>query len=175
MGKIVYRKARMSDARQLRDHINRLIREDAQVAFAPGKPFTLKEEKAWLKNSVTRVRKGDAVSIVAEVDGRVVGNVGISREGSRARPTHMMHYGLFGIAISDPDFRGKKIGERLARLALTEAKKIGISLVALDPFSCNAPAIALYKKLGFRECGRIPGGVLYKGKYVDRIMMFKRL
>jgi len=38
-------------------------------------------------------------------------------------------------------------------------------------FGSNKPAIALYKKSGFKEFARYPKWVLHKGRYVDYIIM----
>ncbi len=45
--------------------------------------------------------------------------------------------------------------------------------ISLAVFSTNKNAIALYKKLGFKQEGRCPRDMIIAGKYVDSILMYK--
>ena len=171
--KVVYRKPKESDARQLMLHINRLIDEDTYI-LANAKHYSLKEERAWLKSVLKRMRTGNSACVVAEAGGRIVGLAHVDRQGD-AHATRSRHVGTFGISISDPEFRGKGMGERLARLAIREAGRRGMRLVLLDYLDSNERARRLYRKLGFRECGRIPGAVLFRGRLLARVMMWKAL
>ena len=56
---------------------------------------------------------------------------------------------------------------------LDETKKNleGIRTAILHVFGTNEKAIALYKSLGFVEVGRIKGGTLHKGEYIDELTM----
>lgn len=51
----------------------------------------------------------------------------------------------------DEKFRGKKIGEALALAAIRKAKEVKAEKIILYSNTKLAPAIALYKKLGFNE------------------------
>lgn len=48
-----------------------------------------------------------------------------------------------------PRFRGNKLGERLAKLVIADAKDIGYSHMLLDTLPFLESAIHMYKKLGF--------------------------
>ena len=50
-------------------------------------------------------------------------------------------------------YRGSGLGRRLAMAVIEEAKKRNYSRVVLDTLPKLAPAIALYRDLGFRETG----------------------
>lgn len=69
------------------------------------------------------------------------------------------------------DMRGKHIGEALVTHCLKKAKDLGFRILQFNAVvSSNAPALALYKKLGFVPLGVIPSGFLMKdGTYEDII------
>lgn len=50
-----------------------------------------------------------------------------------------------------PEFRGKKIGRKLAEEIIDEARKIGYSIMKLDTIDTMKEAIAMYKSMGFTE------------------------
>lgn len=39
-------------------------------------------------------------------------------------------------------------------------------------FANNDGARGFYRKMGFRESGRIPKAIFYKGRYVDQVLMY---
>ena len=55
----------------------------------------------------------------------------------------------------DDRFRGRGFGSKIIRAAEKEARKRGIKNAYVDTFSFQAPGF--YKKLGFREFGRLKG------------------
>lgn len=69
------------------------------------------------------------------------------------------------------DIRGKHIGEQLVRHCLEKAKELDFKILQFNAVvKSNAPALALYKKLGFTQLGTIPGGFCMKdGTYEDII------
>jgi GNAT superfamily N-acetyltransferase len=50
-------------------------------------------------------------------------------------------------------YRGSGLGRRLALEVIEAARRLDYARVALDTLPKLAPAIALYRDLGFRECG----------------------
>jgi len=50
-----------------------------------------------------------------------------------------------------PDFRGKKIGRKLAEAVIAEARKIGYSIMKLDTIDTMTEAITMYQSMGFTE------------------------
>ena len=62
---------------------------------------------------------------------------------------------------------------------MKEAEKHAIYMrlksMKFEVFENNEPAIALYEKMGYNITGRVPGAILYKGEYLDSIIMTKML
>jgi len=172
MGKTVYRELKMGDVDALVRFANELVAEDTFVLI--DKKMTKKFEKKWVLGQLKRIRKRDAVTLLAESDGRIVGNCGIRRKmRGDVRCGRIGHSADFGISVSK-DYRGHGVGETLARKTIALAKKrLGIRLLTLTHFANNKIAHGLYLKLGFRDCGKWPKALKFRGKYVDEVLMYK--
>jgi ribosomal protein S18 acetylase RimI-like enzyme len=53
--------------------------------------------------------------------------------------------------------RGSGVGRALAEAALGRARERGCARIVLDTDEANAPAVALYRSLGFRSGSDLPG------------------
>lgn len=95
---------------------------------------------------------------VALVEGSVVGYAAASREGD------LVH--ILSIAVLPP-FRRKGIGRALLRRILEEGRAMGLNGAILEVGVENEAAKALYRSLGFAECGRIAG---YYGSGRDAVV-----
>lgn len=67
--------------------------------------------------------------------------------------------------------RGMHIGEALVRHSIAQAQAFGFRILQFNAVvASNAPALALYRKIGFTPLGTIPGGFrLDDGSYADII------
>jgi GNAT superfamily N-acetyltransferase len=70
-----------------------------------------------------------------------------------------------------PDARGSGASGSLLRAAIDDAERRGALRVALWVNGANTHALELYKRIGFRESGRIPGGIKIAEKLVDDVLM----
>jgi L-amino acid N-acyltransferase YncA len=70
--------------------------------------------------------------------------------------------------------RGKRIGERLILHSMEKARELDFRILQFNAVTAtNAGALHLYRKLGFSQLGRIPGGFRAKnGEYIDIIPHF---
>jgi ribosomal protein S18 acetylase RimI-like enzyme len=115
-----------------------VARERRYLALVEGPP--IEGSRAFVQSLLN----GAGVQVLAMDSDSVVGWCDIVRE-SRDGFRHTGHLGM-GVV---PEFRGRGIGERLARAALDAAVADGMERIELEVFASNASAIALYDKLGF--------------------------
>ncbi|MBI2266965.1 MAG: GNAT family N-acetyltransferase [Armatimonadetes bacterium] len=151
------------DPKELCNYINSLVEEDSAITLDEFQ--TPESEAAWLEAMLQAQVMGRAVYLVAEHEGRKVAGANASRGMWRERDNVIL-----GIAIVK-DFRGVGLGEILMKELIDRARALSPRNIFLMVFEGNDRAIALYKKLKFREIGRLPGWVRWKGKYVDHIYM----
>lgn len=74
--------------------------------------------------------------------------------------------------MTAPAFRRRGVAEALLREAFREGARRGIAAYTLEVRVGNAPAIALYEKLGFVSEGVRPG--FYEKPREDALIMWKR-
>jgi GNAT superfamily N-acetyltransferase len=70
-----------------------------------------------------------------------------------------------------PDARGTGASSKLIQAAVESARGRGARRVALWVNGVNTHAQALYERMGFRQTGRIPGGIQVADQYVDDVLM----
>lgn len=92
----------------------------------------------------------EAQIVAADAEGRVVGHIYIERE---AHPV-TRHVASLGIAVA-AGARGRGIGTALMAEAMRWARSVGVETVVLSVYPHNAGAIALYRKFGFTQEGRL--------------------
>lgn len=98
---------------------------------------------------------GTHVRLVAELDGTVVGNATLIRD------PHILkqHIGSVHDVVVCGLFQGRGIARRLFEQIDAEAVAMGLQMLEISVRAGTA-AEQVYRKLGFREYGRLPGGVL---------------
>jgi ribosomal protein S18 acetylase RimI-like enzyme len=109
-----------------------------------------------------------AVVVIAEADGKAVGQSNARKRGGRLR-----HTAGLGVFVKK-QYRNQGIGSELMRELENQARAIGVEILYLEVYGIS-PATGLYERLGYREHGRLPGGIKYRGEYVDRVSMYKRI
>ena len=110
----------------------------------------------------------DQHSLVACVDGEVVGNLGLETYSTRWR---MRHTGRIGMAVRD-DWQGQGVGTALMEAALDLADNwLNLTRIELHVYVDNAAGIALYEKFGFEVEGTHHRFAFRDGEYVDAYSM----
>jgi diaminopimelate decarboxylase len=108
----------------------------------------------------------EGAELVAVEDGRVIGQLGVSRE----RHPATRHVATLGMAVA-ADRRGLGVGSALLAAAIRWATAVGVRRLVLSVYPSNASAIALYRKFGFVEEGRLSRQSRKAYGYEDEILM----
>lgn len=166
---IVFRYPRFDDLDGLLKSINSLVEERAMMSTQ--KKLSRREEMKWLAERLTEIENKGVVFLVVEWNGKIMGSAGVTK---RENPPSN-HIGDLGISLRK-EIRGRGVGKKLIREIIKEAKEnLKIKIVVLEAFGENKIAQNLYRKVGFKELGRIKKGIKHYGKYKDRVLMVKYL
>lgn len=101
-----------------------------------------------------------------ETDGKLIGLTSLDKINWISRNAYI------SIAIYDTNFWGRGIGEEATRLLLEYAfEYLNLYKINLEVYEYNERAIKLYKKIGFKEEGRLRKNNLRHEERHDVIMM----
>jgi RimJ/RimL family protein N-acetyltransferase len=164
---VILRTPRWEDLDDFYELINSLVEEGADIFM--NQKVTRDEEADWLGRTLASLEKDTKFYLVAEVNGSVIANSEFSKKSG-----YSSHVGELGIIIKK-GFREVGIGTEMLKTLIARAETIGLEIMTLRVFSSNERAYHVYEKLGFREVGRIPKVLFKNGKYLDNIIMVKRL
>lgn len=132
----------------------RRLRRDGIARFPSAFIPSLEEHDASpAKDDVARLARGDR--FLAFRGETPVGLVGMNRHAGRSD-----HRGEIGPMYVVPDAQQAGVATLLLRHVLEYARQVGIWQPELAVNEDNNRAIALYKKHGFIEVGRIPNAVM---------------
>jgi diaminopimelate decarboxylase len=158
---IVLRSAEPRDTRSFLVFWRAIVAEGryvrSQEVGTPARVYRARFRHAWT----------DREAQVVALDGdRVVGHVYVQRE---AHPV-TRHVATLGIAVS-ADHRGEGIGMALMAEAFRWGRNVGVEKIMLSVYPHNDAAIALYRRFGFVEEGRLVGHSRKSSGYEDEILM----
>ncbi len=160
---ISVRRARLDDAAAIAATMADPLVQPALLQL----PFA--DEAFWRKR-ITDMPGGSTANelfLVAECNGRVVGNAGL-HGNPNLRRRHVMG---FGIAV-DANAHGQGAGSALMTALFAWADDWAQVLrIELTVFADNHRAIALYERFGFEHEGRHRAYALRQGEYVDVLAM----
>jgi putative acetyltransferase len=152
MSDIEIRAAEISDA----EAIHEIMGCPGVIANSMQLPWrTLEWHRRWLGR-----RRPEDHLLVAIIDERVIGNLGLDTVGAARRS----HVATMGMSVHD-DFQNRGVGSALmvAMIELADSW-LGLRRIELEVYADNAAAIHLYEKFGFviegtaRDYARRPGG-----------------
>lgn len=139
-------------------HLN-VIRGIANGVFEGAVPWSPGTYEEWFD-------KRQVFPIVCEDEaiGEPVGLLDLSR----LDPDVMQHVMILGMYVR-AEYQGLGVGTQLMDAMKTLARRLNLSKVMLTVFEGNTAAEKLYRKVGFVECGKLPGW-LQEG-YIDETYM----
>ena len=126
---------------------------DAPDAFAQTHAeISAKPDAYWEQMTYGLTRPDGHAMLLAEDDGVVVGMAfGVMPQVRPQDRADVPHLGGMWVA---PATRGRGVGRALAEAVLDWARERGLGLIALWVTEGNAPAIALYERMGFARTGK---------------------
>lgn len=125
-------------------------------------PYTMEERIDWFRSH----NPDEYPVFVAELDGRVVGYVSYTPY----RPRRMaLKYAAEVSYFVSFDYHKRGIGTKLLEYAVSRAAEFNIRALIAILISHNEASIALLKKFGFEEWGRMPGIVVFDDKEYDHL------
>lgn len=136
------------------------------LAYAGTLQVPMPSAEMWKKRLAESPASDHA--LVAEVDGKVVGNIGLHAiQKSRRRA----HVAAIGMAVHDA-YHGKGVGSALIKSAIDLADNwLQYTRLELTVYTDNAAALSLYKKFGFEIEGTHKQYAFRNGVYVDSYSM----
>jgi ribosomal-protein-alanine acetyltransferase len=123
--------------------IRKLTKSDVSAVFAilQGSP----EAAAWSQESLLQLASADPAAWVVDLNGVLIGFL-IGRIAAD-------EFEILNMAISRAH-RRSGIGSKLLESALEFSRTVGSARAYLEVRASNEPALALYARCGFTECGR---------------------
>lgn len=156
----------LENVKKFQNFIDSLVEENTQIK--KNKKISLKEERNWLQQRLKAIKNHKQVSLVAEVNNKVVGFTNIHLHFGRQE-----HIGSFNISIRN-GYRNLGLGTHLTNEILKLARKElkpRPRMIRLNVLPTNKPALKLYTKFGFKKVAVVPKQFNLNGKLVDEIIM----
>jgi RimJ/RimL family protein N-acetyltransferase len=135
------RRARPEDADAILRLFEAIAGERRHILTEP--PIDRKDRR---QRFLEGLQSDDAHRFVAEVGGEIVGDLAVFRRGMGPATIGM------GVAAA---WRGQGVGTALMQACVDWALEEGVHKLSLEVFPWNEAAIALYRKFGFVEEGRL--------------------
>jgi len=158
---IVVRPARAADARSFLAFWTAIVAEGGYVrserVSRPLRVYRSRFRRSWTDREA---------QIVAVAGPQVVGHLFIQRESHPVTA----HVATLGIAVA-AEHRGRGVGTALMTEAFAWARGAGVEKVVLSVYPNNAGAIALYRKFGFIDEGRLARQSRKSYGYEDEVLM----
>jgi len=129
-----------------------------------GSIMTIEAERNWIQKTLENCDLQFAI-VDLETD-ELIGNCGFPMLNNKDRTAEV------GIFIGAENNRGKGYGSEALKLLLDFGfNYLNMHSIMLKVMSFNERAIACYKKVGFKEAGRLRESYFLNGKYYDSISM----
>ena len=142
-----------------------------QTTVAAGDAFVF-DAKTSCEKALSYWCAEDAATFVAERNGTVLGSY-VLRANQPGLGNHVANAGF----MVDPAARGLGVGRAMGEHSLDEARRRGYRAMQFNfVVTTNESAVHLWRELGFRIVGTLPGAFRHAKKgFVDVYVMFRSL
>jgi [ribosomal protein S18]-alanine N-acetyltransferase len=156
------RRATAADAEAIIDILEGIASE--RVYSAINKPWSVAEQRDFIVSLSAR----EAIHVVEEAGKGIIGYQPLELWARTV--DSMAHVGQIGTFVR-PDWRGRGIGDALFRSTVDFARERDYLKFVIQVRSSNDSAQGFYRRLGFRECGRLARQVRFGGQEEDEVLM----
>ena len=162
---VLVRMARTGDLLSMIENFQAVASEGIYLATET----VTEDQKKRMEKLVIAGNGKSELSIVADIQGKVVGGLTLYKYGELSKTRHIR--GLGGMLVIK-EYRGQGIGSALMTYAVAWATKHpDIEKINLEVFSTDKQAIQLYQKFGFQFEGVRKKQFKIRGEYVDEVSM----
>lgn len=159
---ITVRQAIIEDASILAEAERMIAQEPGFLCSAPSE---LKDE-AFI-HTIQELSPGKTgIYLVAQQENHIIGHAFLKP----LRLQSLCHVALLHIVVHH-GWQNKGVGSQLLEKLIDWAQHSSIEKIELNVRASNTAAIALYKKMGFEEEGRLKNRVKVHDRYIDDIVM----
>lgn len=168
--RVILKSPDMFDAAQLLEHMRQTSAETEFMSRYPEEITVSVEAQSRFLQMIEN--DADNFMLAAYIDGRMVGNAGVTRIRDNMK---YRHRATFGISLRE-EVCGLGLGTLMMQEILEIVKSTGIEQLELSVFADNLRAIHLYEKIGFVKVGIMPRAYRLKdGSYHDEVQMVYRV
>jgi len=134
-----------------------------RVHSAIDRVWTVEQERSYLELLSPR----EVIYVAVNERSEIVGLQILDRWSSLESMAHVGQVGTFLL----PAQRGRGVGHQLWNATASFAREAGYRKLAIQVRGTNTRALAFYRGIGFRECGRLTRQVVIDGKEDDEVLM----
>ncbi|MFA5023202.1 MAG: GNAT family N-acetyltransferase [Candidatus Paceibacterota bacterium] len=168
-GTLEIRLPKMSDVNQLCKFENTLSLEKTFTALQ-GEKISSVEGQKYILRILKDAKDKKGLTFFMFVEGELAGLASLI-----LRPKIYNHTANVNISLIRK-YRGQGLGKTLLGHLFSQVKQFtNLRLLILQVHATNKSAIKLYSGLGFKEYGRLPGGIKHHNRYIDEVLMRKKI
>jgi RimJ/RimL family protein N-acetyltransferase len=162
---ILLRHVEVADALRVIEFVTGFVYEEEYVPLSEGEfNPTLEEEEQQLSDYIERA---NCLFLVAEYEGKIVANINVNGNQRKI----LYHTAVFGMGMRK-DWQSCGLGTALLQAAIDWGRtNPELEILFLQVYADNQAGLALYRKMGFVEHGRVPNFFKQNGRYHDEISM----
>lgn len=166
---VLLRHVEVSDAPRVIEFVHGFVYDEEYVPLSEGEfNPTIAEEEQILSAYIERT---NSLFLVAEFEGKLVANINV--DGNQRKI--MRHTAVFGMGMHK-EWQACGLGSAILSAAIDWGRNNPeLEILFLQVYAENQAGLALYRKMGFVEHGRIPDFFKQNGRYHDEISMHLRL